>query len=87
LLTHFQNITKIIKKSNFDTDSHSVQFEELNHVFKEVFAELHKIESVMMFHVNPFNTMGNSFFIKAINDIYEAKIGRLELGFWSYRKT
>jgi len=40
-----------------------------------------------MFHINPSNTMGNSFFIKDINFIYEANGGRLELDFWSYRKT
>jgi len=76
-----------MKESNVDTKSHILQFEELNHVFKEVFDELLEIEPVMMFHVNPFKTVGNSFFIKAINDIYEAKVGRLELDFWSYRKT
>jgi hypothetical protein len=76
-----------MKESNFDTKSHSAQFEELNHIFKEVVAELREIEPVMIFHVNPFSTVGNSFFTKAINAIYEAKVGRLELDFWSYRRT
>jgi adenosine/AMP kinase len=52
-----------------------------------MFAEFHEIEPVMKFRVNPFNTVGHSFFIKAVDDIYEAKVGRLELDFWSYRKT
>lgn len=39
-----------------------------------------------MFHINPFNTVGNSFFITDINAIYEANVRRLELDFWSYRK-
>jgi tryptophan synthase alpha subunit len=76
-----------MKESNFGSKSHSEHFEELNLVFKEVLAQLHEIESVMMFYVNPFNNVGNSSFIKAINAIYEANFGRLELDFWNYRKT
>ena len=64
MLTHFQNIAKIMKESNLDTKSHSGHFEELNHAFKEMFAELHEIEPVTMFHVNPYSTVGYSFFIK-----------------------
>jgi len=86
LLTHFQNVAKIMKESNLDTKSHSGHFEELNHVFKEMFAELHEIEPVTMFHVNPYSTVGYSFFIKDINAIYEANAGKSELDFWRYRK-
>jgi hypothetical protein len=58
LLTHFQNIEKIMKKSHFDSKPHSGHFEKLNHVLQEVFADLHEIEPVMMVHVNAFNTVG-----------------------------
>jgi len=44
LLTHFQNMAKIMKEINFYTRSHSGHFEELNHLFKEMSAELHEIE-------------------------------------------
>jgi hypothetical protein len=80
LLTHIQNIT-VMKESNFGSKSHRRHFEELNIVFKEVFAQLHEIESVMIYYFNPFTNMGDSSFIKTTKVIYEANIGKLELNF------
>ena len=65
-------MAEIIKKGNLDFKLDSEHLEQMSSVFKEIFAQFHKIKPIIMFHVNPFNTPNVSFTVKATNIIYEA---------------